>query len=125
MKSFIKTRIIIVYVVLIVTTLILFDKRWNIVIGVSCGTIFGILKYIGTSRFLSNLLLQGEQIPCLGKTLVKFLSLQIVTVFFMVVSICIDLWSFFGVVAGILLVPVIILVNSITEALGISHNNFQ
>lgn len=125
MKSFIKTRIIIFYIVLIIAAIILFDNRWNIVIGLSCGTMFGILKNIRTSRFLSNLLSQGDEKLCLGGTLIKFLSLQIVTVIFMTVSICIDLWSFLGVVAGILLVPAIILVNSITEVLGISHNNFQ
>ena len=56
---------------------------------------------------------------------VKFLSTQTLTVLFMAVSISINKWSFLGVVAGILIIPLIILINSLTEALGLSHNNFQ
>lgn len=125
LQCFIKTRIIIVYIVSIIISLILFDNRWNIVIGLTCGSVFGILKYIVASRFISNILLQREENLSLARILVKFLSLQVVTVLLMAVSIRISLWSFLGVVAGILLIPLIILINSLTEALGISHNNFQ
>lgn len=125
LQCFIKTRIIIVYIVSIIISLILFDNRWNIVIGLTCGSVFGILKYIVASRFISNILLQREENLSLARILVKFLSLQVVTVLLMAVSISISLWSFLGVVAGILLIPLIILINSLTEALGISHNNFQ
>lgn len=125
LQCFIKTRIIIVYIVLLIISLILFDNRWNIVIGLTCGVVFGILKYIGASRFISNILVQREEKLFLARILVKFLSLQVVNVLFMAVSISINLWVFLGVVAGILLIPLIILVNSLTEVLGISHNNFQ
>lgn len=125
LQCFIKTRIIIVYIVLIMISLVLFDNRWNIVIGLTCGSVFGILKYIGASRFISNILLQREENVSLARIFVKFLSLQAVTVLLMTVSLSISLWSFLGVVAGILLIPLIILINSLTEALGLSHNNFQ
>ena len=125
LQCFIKTRIIIVYIVLIIISLTIFDNRWYIVIGLTCGSVFGILKFIGSSRFISNILSQREKNTSLARILVKFLSLQVVTVLFMVVSISVSLWSFLGVVAGILLIPLIILINSLTEALGISHNNFQ
>jgi hypothetical protein len=124
-QCFIKTRVIVVYIVLIIISLIFFDKRGNIVIGLTCGSVFGILKYIGTSRLISNILLLGEKNFSLLKMFVKFLSTQTLTVLFMAVSISINKWSFLGVVAGILIIPLIILINSLTEALGLSHNNFQ
>lgn len=124
LRDFIKIRVVVVYTFLIIVSLIFFSDRWYIVMGLTCGSIFGIMKYKATAKFISNILLQGEKTQYL-KVFTKFLSLQAVTVLLMAVSIRINMWSFYGTAAGLLLIPAIITVNSLTEALGISHNNFQ
>lgn len=124
LHDYMKIRIVIVYMLLVITSLIFFDNRWNMVIGLTCGALVGILKYIALSKYISNILFkeQGKQYL---RIFVNFLSLQAITILLMVFSIKISLWSFFGIVAGLLLIPAIITINSFTEALGMSHNNFQ
>lgn len=125
LQNFIKTRIIIIYIVFVITSFMLVDNKWNIVMGLTCGLIFGIIKYISFSRFISSILIQVEKKPRFRGMFVKFLSLQVVNALLMLVSIKVSLYFFLGVVAGILLIPLIIVANSLTEALGLSHNNFQ
>jgi len=124
LRHFIKIRVAVVYTFLIVVSLIFFNDRWYLVMGLTCGSIFGVMKYIAAARFISNILLQNEKTHYL-RVFTKYLSLQAVTILLMAVSIRINMWSFYGITAGLLLLPAIITVNSLTEALGISHNNFQ
>jgi len=110
--------------ILIIISVIFFNDRWNIVIGLTCGVIFGILKYIEMSRFIANIVLRKLKELYL-EVFLKFLLLQIISALLLIVAIKISLRIFLGAVAGMLLIPMIITINSLTEALGISHNNFQ
>lgn len=125
MQKFLIKRIIILYVILLICDFVFFDKKWIIALGLTFGTIFGIFKFINMSKFMSGILVQEEKKLCLRRILVKFLSVQLATVFLLAVSIILSKVCFFGIVAGILIIPVIILINGITEGFGITHNNFQ
>lgn len=124
LQGFLKIRLITVYMILIIISVIFFNDRWNIVIGLTCGVIFGILKYIEMSRFIANIVLRKLKELYL-EVFLKFLLLQIISALLLIVAIKISLRIFLGAVAGMLLIPMIITINSLTEALGISHNNFQ
>jgi len=124
LQGFLKIRLIIVYMILIIISIILFNNRWDIVIGLTCGTLVSVMKYIEISRFISKIL-KRERKRLYSKVFAKIMSLQIITALLMAVAIKFDLQFFWGFVSGVLLIPVIITINGITEALGISHNNFQ
>ncbi|OPZ83728.1 MAG: hypothetical protein BWY74_04390 [Firmicutes bacterium ADurb.Bin419] len=93
--------------------------------GLICGSLLGILKFAVTSKFISVELGQGEEGLSRRNMFVKYLLMQPANILLLAVSIYFSLWFFFGVVVGVLLMPVIILINIFTETLGLSHNNFQ
>lgn len=125
MQGFIKKRILIIYIALIIVSLIFFDARWIIVAGITLGLIFGLIKYIAVARFVAKILSHAKEHFKLIVVFMRFSRLQLVTMLLMAVLAKINLWLLAGFVAGILAVPIIIMINSITEALGISHNYFQ
>lgn len=112
------------YMILIIIAIVLFNNGWNIVVGLTCGTVFGVLKYIGMSKFILNIVFKEQKRSYL-EVFTKFLVSQVITALLLVVTLKINLRIFLGAVVGILLIPVIITINGLTEALGISHNNFQ
>jgi thiamine transporter ThiT len=123
MKFLIK-RVIIFFVVLEIINLILLDQKWFVATGLICGTIFGILKFIYTSKFISHLIGVEERFTS-GRVFIKFVLSQMTTMVLIAIAIKFNMWFFAGTLTGILLIPAVIMVNSITEALQISHNRFQ
>lgn len=54
-----------------------------------------------------------------------FLANQVVILLLLFAAYFLNPWFFAGIVAGVLLVPFVIMINSITEALKITSNNFE
>ncbi len=125
LQRFFRIRTIIFLVILLILDLAFIDRKWITAAGLILGSLFGMLKFAVTSNYISGKLRQGEKRFSKRNGLVKYLLVQPATILLLAVSIYFSVWFFFGVVGGILLLPVIILTNIITEALGLSHNNFQ
>ncbi|WP_010246356.1 hypothetical protein [Acetivibrio cellulolyticus] len=125
LQKFLIKRVLIFFIVLLIINLIFLDQRWLIAIGLICGTIFGILKFLYTSNFITSLISIDNKSFVAARTLVKFMLAQMATLVLIAVSIKFNMWFFAGVLTGVLLIPAVIMVNSITEALHISHNKFQ
>lgn len=60
-----------------------------------------------------------------GSIVMVFAFNQLLLIVLLVVAYSIDRWLFAGFVGGILLVPLTVMINSITEALGITKNHFE
>jgi|GEM_PF-738997 len=125
LQRFLKVRTIIFLVALLILNFVFIDKKWSTAAGLICGSLLGMLKFAVTSKYISGEFRQGEKRPTQRNMFVKYLLIQPANILLIAVSIYFGLRFFFGVVGGVLLLPVIILINIFTEALGLSHNNFQ
>lgn len=104
-------------------------QKWPVLAGLTLGGLIGILHFrINASLFGKLPVSVGAEAgnPLLSVVkMVVYAVNQIVFLPLLIVSYMAGMAFFEGVVAGILLVPLVILINSITEVLRITHNNFE
>lgn len=122
--KFLIKRVTIFFMALQIINLIFLAHKWLVAIGLICGTVFGVLKFIYTSKFLSQIIVAKESFISI-RVFIKFVLAQLTTMVLIALAIKFSMWFFAGTLAGILLIPAVITVNGITEALQISHNEFQ
>lgn len=114
---------IILYLIAVILLLIFFRGRPIIIAGISLGVVLSIVRFsTNATSFIRLLSGTGET---LGRGIKWFVINSIVAFVVLAVSIKINLFFFGGVITGIFFVPIVIIINSITEAIGITHNNFE
>ena len=59
-----------------------------------------------------------------GLFVMKYTGLRILTAGLFVLTLLIDFWFFIGFAVGVLTIPAVIFINSLTEGLGITSNGF-
>ena len=101
--------------------------RWMILAGLSAGAI------ISTGRLCSNEWLfkkifrlnQSDGKRAAAGSMAAFTISQLVLIPVIVLAYLLSVWALYGFIAGILIIPIVIMINSITEAFGITKNNFE
>jgi hypothetical protein len=127
MAVFIAKRVLICYILLSIIDMIWIEQRWNVLIGLFLGGIFSTVKF-GSYTWIINRItsINTPQTKNPAKSsMLFFLVNQLVLLPVLLVAYFINFWFFTGIVAGILLVPFVIMINCVTEASGITHNNFE
>jgi hypothetical protein len=126
LEVFILKRMLITFFLLTVVDF-LFVKNWALaLIGLTTGGIFRILKFSSyVFVFGSAVSANGRSSQVVLKSILVFVISQLVVLPLMYAALKINIWLFIGVVTGILLVPFVLFINSITEVLKITHNNFE
>lgn len=124
-ERFIAKRVLIVFIGLAVIDLLFINQRWLALAGLAIGTIFGLLKFTYTASGFAHLLMTPQARNAAGRSVLRYAFGQALTVVILAVSIVINLYFFAGVTVGVLLVTFAVIVNSITEYFGITHNNFE
>lgn len=122
-------RVLICYILLSIIDVVLVKQRWLALFGLSVGAVFGVLKFISYSwvfgRIASGAAAGIRKGAGAGLGILVFAFNQILLLPLLFVAYKFDMWFFTGLVAGILLVPFAIMLNCLTEAIGITHNNFE
>lgn len=99
------------------------SSRWLVFGGLLAGTA------ISAGRFISNEWLLRKIFFSRKKTAagsIATFTLSFLFLFALIAAACfLNIWVWYGAVAGALTVPIMIMINSITEALGITNNKFQ
>lgn len=121
---FIITRVLIYFGILVLLDLIFLNQRWYVLAGLFLGTSFGIVKLNSTLSMLKTVLPRGESSQAVRGGLRNYILGSLSTLVILIASVITNLWFFAGTVTGLLLVTLVILINSITEALHVTHNNF-
>lgn len=96
--------------------------------GLIAGTVFSLLSFGSTATLMENVFNQKNSSSESGKhtfNYVKYFGVKFSTILLLYASLKYNIWFFAGLTAGILHVPAVIMINSITEAMGITHNNFK
>jgi hypothetical protein len=131
MACFAAKRVLLCCVILSIISIVCFESKWHIVGGLLTGGLLSIIKFASYIWIFKRILSPGIAVTggrgrasASGGVLVFALN-QIILLPLLYLSYILSRWFFAGIVAGILLVPFVIMINSITEALGITKNNFE
>ena len=127
MAVFIAKRVLICYILLSIIDIVWMKQRWSILAGLSLGGILSIVKFGGNAWLIGRITSAGTpQTKNPAKSgMLFFLINQLILLPVLFIAYFINTWFFAGIVAGILLVPFVIMINCVTEASGITHNNFE
>jgi len=101
------------------------QNKLIIVSGILLGTVFSLLRfsYMGNT-FYSLLMLKNPSMN-VNKSILRYIILQLFTIVFLVILAKYNILYLVSSVVGILSVSLVVVVNSVTEGLGITKNNFE
>lgn len=124
-EKFIAKRVLIVVGLLSIVTIAVLQQKWMVLTGLFAGGIFSILRFGSLSDMITSLLNGGNNQSAALRSVLSYVLSIITLVILMAASLLYNRWFAAGMITGILLVPFIIFINSLTEGLGITHNNFE
>jgi hypothetical protein len=129
LEKFIVLRASAIFVLLSVVGIALFDSRWSVLAGLAAGTVLSVFTFACNAWLFNRIICQtlpGRNMKArsaiLGANVFVFNKLILLIVLFWAYSF--DRWLFVGAAAGALTVPAAVVVNTVTEALGITQNHF-
>jgi len=125
LEKFIAKRAAIFYIILVILDLVIVRERWAALAGLTIGGVSGLFKFSSMASVFSALAARHSQLSPALLQLLKYLVNMTGVIILVGVSLKLNMWLFWGVLSGILLVPSVIMVNGLTEALGITHNGFK
>jgi hypothetical protein len=128
LERFIAKRVIIYILLLSIIDVIMLENKWFVLIGLIVGALLSVVKFSCNAWVLAGILgvdqaKRKKLSPGISAVLFTFSQLILLPLLFL--AYYINQWVFAGFVAGILLVPLVIMINSITEAFGITKNHFE
>ncbi len=127
-EQFILKRSLICFILLSIIDMVVLESRWLALIGLVIGTALSAVRFCGNAAVLASLFNVEVQNTRnrLGQRSARliFLLNQIILLPFLLLAYFISQWVFWGFVAGILTIPLLIMLNSITEVFGITRNHF-
>lgn len=123
LDMFIIKKVLILFVLFSIIDLLFICQRFIVLIGMFAGVIVGITRFLFMGAFLSSLLIEKK--ASVKASIIKFLVIYGIAAVFFIASAMYNTLFFIGATIGILLVSLAVIINSVTEALGITHNKFS
>lgn len=124
LEKFIIKRWLILFIILSILILLFFEFKQNLLIGLFLGSILSLLRFFIMGSSLNNLLGLSKS-SAVTYSLLRYVINQMLVFFLLVILSQINMWMLCGAMVGVMIVPFIVIVNSITEGLGLTHNNFE
>jgi len=125
LEKFIAKRVIILLAVLIILDLAFLKDKLFALAGLCAGGAIGLLKFGFMGRMFSGILSTNKGLSAGKRYLLWYIGSLIGLIAALAASAVINLRLFGGITAGVLAVPFVIFVNSLTDGMGITHNNFE
>ncbi len=125
LERFIAIRVLILYLVAAAIILVFFRHLPLLLAGLTLGVFLSLLRLNSNAGTLASVLTAPEEGGAVRKSVTGFIINSLIVIVVLAASLKINQWLFGGVIAGIFFVPLVIIINGITEALGITHNNYE
>lgn len=129
LEKFLMKRALICMVLMSAIDIIVIDEKWHVLTGLLSGTFVSIFRFGSNALILSNAMgvKQDDRCSIFSSEfiIVLFGLSQLILLPLLFLAYFISQWVFAGFIAGIITIPVVIMVNSITEAFGITKNHFE
>ena len=125
-ENFIAKKALIFSPLLTIVSLVWLDKWYVYLAGLIIGILASLFKIYFMGDVYTRLLISSnEQRPSVRFSTLKLIAMQLFSFFVLVVSSIMGFQGLIGAFLGILIVPGVIFVNSITEYIGLSKNKFR
>lgn len=118
--SFLVKRLLIFASCYIVICAVFFHKTPHVVLGAVTGVLFGTARFVLSTRYYGNMLAPGGK----KRGGAVFGIAQVLTAVLLVSAAAWRIDFFLAAGLGLLMIPFVIFVNGITEALGLTKNKF-
>lgn len=100
------------------------NNRWLVLAGLAVGTLLSVARLM-INEWLFQKIFQLTGGKAVTGSILVFTGLQLILLPVILILYFISIWVLFGFVAGIMAVPVIVMINSFTETFGMTKNNFE
>jgi len=129
LERFLAKKAVICLMLMSIIDIIAVKNRWLVLIGLVVGAILSVAKF-GSYAWAFRRIIgidQGDSSKRVGpgSSITVYVLNQLILLPLLFLIYLLNHWIFAGFVAGILIVPFVIMINSITEVLGITKNNFE
>lgn len=108
----------------VITAVFLGSHRWPVFAGLFSGALLGFFRLCGNEWIFKRLLCQNGAKAAAGGAAV-FLTSQLLLILALALAYEAGRWAFCGLLAGVLIIPAVVMMNSITEAVGFTKNSFE
>ena len=126
---FIAKRVLICYILVSILDLVFMKQRWYILVGMFLGAVVSLIRFRSYGFVFGRIFLVNRVAAHKGISIIAGLSVfalnQLVLFPLLFIAYKYNVYFFAGVFTGILLLPFMLFVNCLTEAIGITHNNFE
>lgn len=100
------------------------NNRWLVFAGLTVGTLLSVARLMGNEWLFRKILhLTGGK--AVAGSILVFTGLQLILLPVILIVYFISTWVLYGFVAGVMAVPAVVMVNSVTETFKITKNNFE
>ena len=128
-EQFVAKKAVICLILMSIIDIITVDYRWLVLVGLFLGTILSVAKF-GSYAWVFERICSTDQSgsskrQSSGSSITVFMLNQLILLPLLFLAYFLNQWIFAGFVAGILIVPFVIMINNITEVLGITKNHFE
>ncbi len=123
LKFFVK-RVFILYAVLIVVCFLIKYQRIPMMISLTLGVIFSLLRFGILEAVLRYLGASGKKSLAIVTNLMIYLCSLLIVGITIVFAAHFGVYTFIAALVGSLSIVIVIMINAITEALGITNNGF-
>ena len=128
-EQFVAKKAVICLILLSIIDIIAINYRWLVLVGLFSGTILSVAKF-GSYAWVFGRICSTDQgdssrKQASGSSITVYMLNQLILLPLLFLTYFLNRWIFTGFVAGILIVPFVIMINSITEVLGITKNHFE
>lgn len=124
-EKFVLKRVAVLIGILSVLNFIFINQKWLVFLGLVTGGGFALLRFCSLAATLRVLLAKESKQIAVIKSIMNYLLNLLTLTALLVAALLFDRWFALGVVSGIFTVPLMILINNLTEGLGITHNNYE
>ena len=104
--------------------LFLKSNRWFVLEGLLAGAFISIGR-LSSNEWILKKTLKSNGGQAVAGSIVAFILSYLVLISVITFIYFLNVWAFYGLITGILVVPIIIMMNSITEMFGITKNRFE
>lgn len=123
-KFILKRAAVLVIILTAVDIAFLGSNRWLVLGGLLLGTVVSLGRMFSNEWILKVTFKAGKGKAMAG-SIAAFTINQLALAPMMLLAYFLNIWLFCGLIAGFLVVPAIVMINSITEAFGITKNSFE
>lgn len=122
---FIVKRVAVFLAVLSVADLaFLGNNRWLVLAGLAVGTLLSVARLMG-NEWLFRKIFQFTGGKAVAGSILVFTGLQLILLPVILLVYLVSTWVLYGFLAGVMAVPAVVMVNSVTETFKITKNNFE